>query len=34
MNAASYLEINLSKIEANARRIVEKCSAIGVEFWG
>lgn len=34
MNAASYLEINLNKIEANARRIVEKCSAVGVEVLG
>lgn len=34
MELSSHLEINLGKIEANASRIVEKCSKQGIEVLG
>jgi predicted amino acid racemase len=34
MIASPYLEIDLKKIEANARRITEKCSEIGIDVLG
>ena len=34
MKTGTYLEINLNKIEENARRIIEKCEPLGIEILG
>ncbi|NLO49080.1 MAG: alanine/ornithine racemase family PLP-dependent enzyme [Clostridiales bacterium] len=34
MNSGTYLDINLSKIEENAKRIVERCKPFGIDILG